>query len=152
MAATRSQVRRSKIVSHTVSFGDGVEVAFTFDANKMTDGWMEDWTKHEEDTNIRQLNAMLADLILSWDILEEENGPVVPITPEEIGKLFTLSDKFNLLKEFVGLPSDAEGNASKNTSSSASSDSSLTQVSPPNGQSPSPTPTPVASPSSPLPT
>lgn len=152
MPATRSQIRRQKIVSHTVDFGDGVTVAFMFDVNKITDAWMDDWTRHEEETNAPQLNQMLAELIERWDILEDEGGPSVPVSADEVGKLFSLPDKIRLMKEFIGLPSDAEGNASKNTSSSPSSDSSLTQVSPPNGQSPSQTPEPVASPSSPLPT
>jgi hypothetical protein len=147
MPATRSQIRRPKLVDHTVDYGDGVTITFRFDANKMTDGWMADWAKHEEDTNAPQLNAMLADLIESWDILEADDGPPVPVTAEEIGNLFSLPDKIGLMKEFIGLPSDAEGNASRNISSSPSSDSTSTPASRQNGPQPSATPEPSASPS-----
>ena len=74
MPATRSQIRRPKLVDHTVDFGEDVMVTFTFDANKMTDAWLADWSKHEEDTNAPQLNEMLADLIERWDILESDEG------------------------------------------------------------------------------
>lgn len=145
MPATRSQIRRPKVIDHTVDFGDGVTICFTFDANKMTDAWMADWSEAEETSDVPQLNAMLADLIEAWDLLETEGGPVVPVIAEEIGKLFSLPDKFRLLKEFIGLPSDAEGNASRITSSSPSISSSSTPESPPNGQSPSTSPEPSAS-------
>jgi hypothetical protein len=147
MPATRDQVRRPKIVDHTVDFGEGVTITFSFDANKMTDGWIADWTRLEDESNAPQMNEMLEDLIERWDILETEGGPVIPVSAEEIGKLFSLPDKLRLFKEFVGLPSDAEGNASRNTSSSPNDASSSMPVSRPNGQSMSPTPEPSASPS-----
>lgn len=152
MPATRSQVRRQKLVTHSVDFGDGVVIAFTFDANKMTDAWMEQWTRHEQEESAPQLNASLADLIEAWDILETEDGPPVPVTADEIGNLFSLRDKLRLMHEFAGLPSDAEGNASGNTSSSPTTGSSSTPEIHPNGQSTSPTPAPSASPSSTVPT
>jgi hypothetical protein len=147
MPATRSQIRRQKLIQHTVDFGDDVTIAFVFDANKMTDDWMDEWGRLEEQSKVPQMNAMLANLIEKWDLLEDEGGPVVPISAEEIGKLFSLRDKLRLMKEFAGLPTDAEGNASANISSSPSMDSTSEQASPPNGQLTSPTPMPSASPS-----
>jgi citrate synthase len=145
MPATREQVRRPKIIDHTVDFGDGVMITFSFDANKMTDEWMDEWTRHEEESNVPQLNAMLADLIERWDILEHEGGPTIPVSAEEIGKLFALPVKLRLMREFLGLPSDAEGNASTNTSSTPSSTSSSMQESLPNGLSASTSVPPSAS-------
>jgi len=146
-APTRGQIRRAKLVEHIVDFGDDVQVTFVFDANKMTDGWMADWARHEEETNVPQLNAMLADLIESWDILEDEGGAPIAPTAEEIGSLFAVPDKLLLIKEFAGLPSDAEGNASRNISFSPQTDSSSTPGNPPNGQPPLPTPETSVSPS-----
>jgi hypothetical protein len=148
MPATRSQIRRSKIVEQTVDFGEGVTVTFTIDANKMTDGWMADFVRHEEESNVPQINAMLVDLIERWDIVEDEGGALVPVNEEEIGKLFSMPDKVKLMKAFAVLPSDAEGNASRNISSTPSTDSMSEQASLQNGQQTSQTPTPLASPSS----
>jgi hypothetical protein len=147
MPATRGQIRRPKHVQHTVDFGEDVSVTFTFDANKITDAWMDEWTRHEEESNVPQINAMLADLIETWDILEDENGPAVPVSADEVGALFSLPDKLMLMREFCGLPQDSEGNASRNISSTQSSDSTSTPASHPNGQQTSATPEPVASPS-----
>jgi hypothetical protein len=152
MPATRSQRRRRKPIVHAVNFGDGEVINFTFDANKITDEWMERWMEAERQSDAPQLNAMLADVIEEWDLLEDEGGPVIAVTATEIGKLFTLRDKYRLLREFIGLPSDAEGNASESTSSSPSSDFVSAPASPQNGPPTSPTPEPVASPSSPQPT
>lgn len=151
MPATRSQIRRPKLVDHTIGFGDGASVTFTFDANKLTDAWMDEWQQAERDPDTSLLNLQLADLIERWDILETDDGPPVPVTAEEIGKLFSLRDKLELIREFVGLPSDAEGNASRNTSSTPSTASTSTPEPRRNGQPPSETPAPSESRSSPHP-
>lgn len=152
MPATRSGLRRPKHVDCPVDFGEGEVVTFVIDANKMTDAWMDDWSRAEKEAGESKLNAMLDDLIEAWDIYEHEGGPLVPVSETEIGKLFSLSAKSQMMREFGDLPSDAEGNASRNISSTPGDVSSSTPASPQNGPSPSPTPEPVASPSSTQPT
>src|SRR5262245_60781709 len=151
MSATRSQLRAPKWIDHSIDFG-GPVVTFTFDANKITDAWLDEWARNEKDSDAPQINAMLADLIERWDILETEGGPVVPVSAEEIGKLFSLPAKIQMVKEFAAQPSDAEGNASSTISSTPSTGSTAEPGALPNGQSMSPTPERSASLSSTQPT
>ncbi len=148
MPATPSQLRRPVVVNHTVDFGDGVTVKFTFDRNKITDAWMEEWTRLETEQDISTLNQALNDLILAWDIQEEDGTPYRK-TPETIGYLFALPDKGRIFRELVeaAVPTRAEGNASSEPSSTPQSASAEPQQTPPNGATPSASPPVSASPS-----
>jgi hypothetical protein len=157
MGATRSQIRRARVIGHRVDFGEGVVVTFWYDRNKMTDVWMADWQEHERQSNAPKLNEMLADLIDRWDILENEGGPFIPVSAEAIGELFSLPDKLELMKEFMtaGVPTSAEGEASSGLSSVSPLEQSTDSTAPqpervpqlPNGDQPSPSLEPSRSPS-----
>jgi hypothetical protein len=157
MAATRAQIRRAKVIGHKVDFGDGVEVTFWYDRNKITDAWMQDWQTHEQQQAAPALNEMLADLIERWDIVETEDGPEIPVSVKTIGELFGLPDKIYLMTELytAGTPSRAEGEVSSGLSldspQAESADSTQQQLerpqTPQNGAEPSPSPAPSVSPS-----
>lgn len=134
MPATRSQLRRPVIVEHKVDFGDGVEVMFRYDRNKITDAWVREWTRHEEEQNAGALNEVLGDLIEAWDVLNDDGTPC-PITADMIGELLSYPDKIKVLQELMtaSVPSRAEGNASSASSASPSTDSMQEQPSSPNG-------------------
>ena len=90
--ATAGQLRRAVIVNHTIDFGDNVTVKFVYDRNKITDSWMGQWEQLEAERNAPLMNAMLDDLILGWDVTNEDGTPF-PKTEENIGFLFALPDK-----------------------------------------------------------
>jgi hypothetical protein len=149
MPVSKAQIRRARVIGHTVDFGEGVEVKFWYDRNKITDAWMKDWTLQEEQANAPRMNEMLFDLINRWDVVEEDGGPEVPVTVETIAELFSWPDKIYLMKELMtgGLPSSEEGNGSSEPSSSPVATSSDQAETSPNGPQPSPLPAPLASPS-----
>lgn len=140
-----SQIRRAIVVDHTIDFG-GVEVTFRFDRNKITDTWMNAWTALENEQATGAINIALADLIEDWDIRNEDGTPYPP-TPENIGYLFSLSDKGRIVKELMtaGEPTRAEGEDSAATSSSAKPSSTVPPESPQNGLAPLLSQTPSAS-------
>ena len=150
-------MRRTKIIGHPVDFGDGTEVIFWYDRNKMTDVWLEEWQEHEKKTNVPALNEMLADLIDRWDLVEEEGGPEIPVSAVEIGRLFSLPVKLFLMQQLLtaGVPSRAEGEALGAPWSDSPPEQSTASMPPqpekpqtlPNGDAPSPLPAPSASPS-----
>lgn len=148
MPATPSQLRRPRVVSHTIDFGDDVMVRFDYDRNKMTDVWMDEWTRLETEADTPRLNEMLADLIVSWDVVNEDGSPF-PMTAENIGYLFALPDKAHVFQELItaSVPSRAEGNASSERSSMPPSDSTPPPQTPQNGPATLPLPAPSASPS-----
>ena len=137
MPATPSQFRRPVLRSHTVDFGDGVEVAFRYDRNKITDAWYAEWQRLEGEQDANALNKALADLIESWDVVNDDGSPVPP-TAENISYLFNLPDKGYVIAELMkaSVPSRAEGNGSGSTSSIPVMDS----TSSPGNHRPSPQP------------
>ena len=148
MPATPSQLRRPVVVAHTVTFGDGVDVTFQFDRNKITDAWLQEWSRLEEERNTSAINEMLVDLVVSWDVVNDDGSPY-PLTAEAIGFLFTLPDKGRLVQELMraSVPSESEGKASSVPGSTPSLDSVPLPQTPQNGHTPSPSPEPSASPS-----
>jgi hypothetical protein len=148
MHATPSQFRRPIIVDHTVDFGDDITITFRFDRNKITDAWLREWTRMEDEKDVNALNVSLADLIDSWDMVGDD-GAAFPPTVENISYLFTIADKAFVIGELMkaSVPTRAEGNASANISATADTASTLSPASPPNGLPPSPSPSPSAVPS-----
>ncbi len=148
MPATPGQIRRPVIVNHTVDFGDGVSVKFVYDRNKITDAWMNEWSALEEQADVSKLNETMDDLILSWDVVNEDGSPF-PKTAENIGYLFALPDKGRIFQELVtaSTPTRAEGNVSPEPSNTPQSDSAPPQPTPQNGPAPSASATVSASPS-----
>lgn len=142
MPATPSQLRRPIIREHTVDFGDDVTVTFVFDRNKITDAWMQEWIRLESEPDATaKLNEMLADLIISWDVVNEDGSPY-PMNAGSFGALFSLPDKGRVFKELVtaSVPSSEEGKASSAPTSTPPSDSTAQGTTPPNGTVGSPLP------------
>lgn len=148
MPATPSQIRRPRVVKHAVDFGEGVAVEFVYDRNKLTDAWMDEWAQSESEAKAPKLNEMLHDLILSWDILNDDGTPF-PKTAENIGYLFSVPDKALIFGELLSAakPSSAEGNVSPAHSSTPPSDFVAPQPTPQNGQATSSSPVSSTAPS-----
>lgn len=111
-----SHFRRPRVVNHTIDF-DGVAVKFVYDANKLRDSWIEEWTALEQQSEGGKLNEMLDDLIITWDLVNDD-GSSFPKTPATIGEVFTIPDKALILRELLAAvrPSSEEGNASATSS------------------------------------
>ena len=145
-----SHFRKPRVVNHTIDFG-GVDVKFVYDANKLRDSWIQEWTALEAQSNGGKLNEMLDDLIINWD-LTNDDGSAFPKTPDGIGDVFTIPDKALILRELLAAvrPSSEEGNASSASSESSAPAAELSgQESPssPNGSQTSESQTVSASPS-----
>lgn len=107
--------RKPRVVNHTVDFyGEGVK--FVYDANKLRDSWINEWAALEARSDGSKLNEMLNDLIIAWDITNDD-GSAYPKTPEAM-ELFTIPDKTKIMRELmVALnPTSEEGNASSASS------------------------------------
>lgn len=149
MPATPSHFKRPKVVNHTIDF-DGVDVKFVYDANKLRDSWISEWSALEEESQGGKLNEMLDDLIISWDIVNDD-GSRFPKTAETIGDLFTIPDKSMILQALMTAvrPSSEEGNESSTSSvvlAPAAEPSKLDSPSSPNGLETSISPPVSASP------
>jgi hypothetical protein len=147
MPATPNQVQRQKIVSHTVDFGDGVTVDFSFDRNKITDAWFDRWGQLEKERSSGALNVVLHDLLLGWDMVNDDGSPY-PLTPENL-RIFSIPDKGLIVEELMraAVPQRAEGEGSSAISSTPSTPSMEQPASHPNGPQPSLSPAPSESPS-----
>jgi hypothetical protein len=148
MPATPNSLRRPKLKTISLDFGEGDCVSFTFDRNKITDAWMEDWDRLEQERDIALMNEALADLIIAWDIVNEDGSPYES-SAEHIGFLFNIADKALILREMITAtaPTEAEKRGSSKLSSTPSSDSTEQAPNSPNGSETSPLPAPSASPS-----
>lgn len=147
MPVSRSHLTRPKPRQVVIDLGDGDTISVVFNSNKITPAWMRDAEQRDNDRDSLSLPKALAEVILSWDVTEDD-GSEFPPTAENIAVL-SYPAQSELLTSILGaaVPSSAEGNASANISSTPSTDSSNAQESPPNGQAPSPLPEPSASPS-----
>jgi hypothetical protein len=147
MPATPSHFRRPRIVNHSIDFF-GVAVKFVYDANKLRDSWINEWTAIEMQSDGGKLNEMLDDLILGWDIVGDD-GTAYPKSPETIGELFTIPDKSTILRELMTAlnPSEDEKGGSSEPSNTLSTDSTQPVETFPNGSEHSQSQTVSASPS-----
>jgi hypothetical protein len=98
--ATPSQFKRPRVVRHTINFEGAAEVVFTYDANKLRDSWLEAWAAEEAQSNTGKLNEMLDDLIIGWDLINEDGTPY-PKTAATIADVFTLPDKSLICEELL---------------------------------------------------
>jgi hypothetical protein len=147
MPATPSHFRRPRVVNHTIDFF-GVEVKFVYDANKLRDSWINEWAAIEQKSDGGKLNEMLDDLILGWDI-RNDDGTEYPKSTETIGELFTIPDKSIILRELMLAlnPTEDEKGGSSEPSSTLSTDSTAPAETSPNGSETSQSQTVSASPS-----
>lgn len=107
-----SHFRKPRVVNHAIDFyGEGVK--FVYDANKLRDSWLNEWAALEAQSDGGKLNEMLDDLIIAWDITNDD-GSAFPKNAETIGELFTIPDKTTILRELMTAlnPTSEEGNAS----------------------------------------
>lgn len=151
MPATPSHFRRPRVVNHTIDFF-GSDVKFVYDSNKLRDSWINEWAAIEAQSDGGKLNEMLDDLILSWDIVNDDGSPY-PKSAETIGELFTIPDKSKILRDLMTAmnPTEDEKGGFQAPSPSPQSDSteptSTSQPQPSNGSQTSESPTTSASPS-----
>jgi hypothetical protein len=122
-------------------------IEVTFDRNKVTPAWVTLAQQRDEDQDTLSLPKALADVLISWDVLNDDGTPFEP-TPENIAVL-SYPAQSDLLRRIMeaAVPSRAEGNASPEPSSIPPSGSEAPAVTPPNGQVTSALPELSASPS-----
>jgi hypothetical protein len=139
------RLTRPKPTSVVIDLGDGDAVNVSFDANKITPAWVNQ-TQRED---VMAVARALADVVLEWDVVADEQGtPYLP-TIENIAALsYPAETKIAMKLIEASSPSSAEGNDLGTTSSSLNTNSSSAQENPLNGQQSSTLP--VAS-ESPLP-
>ncbi len=116
MPVTPSHFRKPRVVNHSIDFWGG-DVKFVYDANKLRDSWINEWAAVEAQGDAGKLNEMLDDLIINWDVTNEDGTPFSK-TAQTIGELFTIPDKTLILRELMTAmnPSSEEGNASSTSS------------------------------------
>lgn len=141
-----SSVTRPFPVTVRVPIGDGEVVELVYDQNAMTRGWVKRLGSETGVGAVEALSAALIEILLSWDIVNDDGTPT-PITAEVLADLpLAFLRRVDEAIELT-MPGSEEGNASRTTSSTHTSDSSRTPVSPPNGQEPSQSPKPSDVPS-----
>lgn len=142
-----SELTRQKPVSATIDLGDGDAIQVTFDRNRVTPAWVTLASKRDEEQDTLSLPKALADVLLSWDVTNDDGSEFAP-TAENIA-VFSYPAQSDLLTRIMeaAVPSRAEGNASSERSSTPPSDSTPLPLTPPNGLVTSPSPELSASPS-----
>jgi hypothetical protein len=147
-------LQRPRPTTAVIEMGEGDQVRVTFDRNKITSEWDRENRRQAEDPTGGTLAKALADVILMWDVTEDD----VPLSPT-VANIERLSipaqgDLFYRIMK-ASAPSDAEGEVSGALSSQSqlepqpgSTPQSPERVpTPQNGQEPSQSPAPSASPS-----
>lgn len=142
-----SDLTRQKPVQATIDLGDGDTIAVTFDRNRVTPAWVTLAQQRDEQQDTLSLPKALADVILSWDVTNDDGSAFAP-TPENIAVL-SFPAQSELLTRILeaAVPSRAEGNASSVPPVTPSSDSEPPAPTSLNGQVTEPSPAPSASPS-----
>lgn len=136
---------RPKPVRATIDFGDDAPITVVFDRNRVTPRWLDQARQKAEANDALATSTMLAEVILEWDVTEED-GTAYPPTAENLS-VFPISDQSHLLQRVVAesVPSDAEGKSSSVQPSTPSSVSEDPPATYPNGLVTSPSPVPSAS-------
>lgn len=124
--------------------GPDALLALTFDANKVTPKALDEMRRRLiEDDDMLAVARMFAGIILSWNLTAA--GQPVPVSVDTLSR-FPIGH-VGLIMEVIGRqPSDAEGNASPEHSSTQPLDSSAPVETPLNGASTSASPLSSASP------
>jgi hypothetical protein len=127
-----SSLKRPDPVKTEVRFGDET-VVVVFDRNRMTQRWVKQIQDGIAGDDIEIAARSLVELLLEWDILEED-GTATPITVPVLADLPLAF--IHALDEAIGeagVPSSAEGNALPASAPSPSSDSTPNSETSPNG-------------------
>lgn len=140
-----SDLTRPKPVAASIDLGDGDVVNVIFDRNKVTPRWIEESQQRVENSEAQATSQMLADVILEWDVTEDDDSPYA-ITPDNIMRL-SLGVQALLFRHIFrsAMPADAEGKALSGPPSMLSSGSTAPAAGSPNGQEISPSPAVSAS-------
>ena len=136
-----SEITRQKPVEAVIDLGDGDTITLQFDRNMVTPAWVEEGRKDAF------LSRALAEVILSWDVVNDDGSPYEP-TAENLA-VFSFDAQSRLLEHIVeaAVPSRAEGNASSAPTSTPPTGSTPLPATPQNGMVTSPSPVLSASPS-----
>ena len=137
MPVSRSHLTRPRPREVTVDFGDGDTLSITFDSNAITPAWMHRVEVIQNEMDSMLLSRQLADIILAWDLVEED-GSAFPPTAENLAVL-AYPMQTALLGQIVqaAMPGSEEGNVSSNISDTPTPGSMSEPASLPNGQQPS---------------
>ena len=142
----RSHLTRPKPRQVLVDIGEGDTLSIVFDSNRITPAWMREAQERDEATDPLSLPTALAEVILRWDVTEEDGSEFLPVI-DNIAE-FSYPVQTLLLTEILkaAVPSSEEGNGSSDTSATASTGSDNSPEIPQNGQAPSLSEKPLESP------
>ena len=137
MPVSRSHLTRPRPREVVVDFGEGDTLSITFDSNAITPAWMYRVEVIQNEMDSMLLSRQLADIILGWDLVEE-NGSEFPPTAENLAVL-SYPMQTTLLGKIVeaAMPGSEEGNASMNISDTPTPASTSEPENLLNGQQPS---------------
>jgi hypothetical protein len=145
MPEIRSLTRQVPVET-LIELGSEDTIRLTFDRNAITPYLLSQMSQRLEGGDVMAVATMLEKVILAWDVTEDGNP--FPPTAQNIGRLSVSA--LGSLSQRIGeaaVPSDAEGNASSDTSSTQEQASTQQQASLQNGPESSQSPAPSASPS-----
>lgn len=140
-----SNLTRAKPTTATVDLGDGDTVTVEFDRNRITPAWVKAASEREAGEDPMSLPSALAEVILNWDVTNDDGTPFPPLM-ENLAVL-SFPAQNGLLRAMLqaAVPGAAEGNASPHTSAAPSPASTPDVTSSQNGQATSTSPEPSAS-------
>jgi hypothetical protein len=131
-----------KIIETSVNFGPDAELAFSFDANKVTPLWFNSQQRRLEEQDVLTVSRALAEIIESWNLTVAGQ----PTTPDvETLSRFPVNHLMLMMEAIAEIPTRAEGEVSSARSPEPSQTSSLPQPTPLNGQATSGSLTPSES-------
>jgi hypothetical protein len=135
---------RPKPVSVAIDLGDGDALNVSFDSNKITPAWVNQ-TQQED---VMAVARALAEVILEWDVVADEQGTPYPPSVENLAALsYPAETKIAMKLIEASSPASAEGNFSSEPRSTQSSDSTVPPGTSPNGPATEPLRTVSESPS-----
>ena len=146
---SRSHLTRPRPRQVIVHLGDGDDLTILYDSNRMNPAWLERAGERDAEQDPRSLSAGLSEIILEWD-LTEDDGSAFPPTTDNIA-LLSFPIQRELLTQMMlaaGENVRAEGESSATTSSTPSTawaETPAPRAIPQNGQATSPSPTPSGS-------
>jgi hypothetical protein len=135
-----SDLTREKAVRAVVDLGDGDTIDLKFDRNKVTPAWVTLALQRDEAEDTLSLPKALADVILSWDVTNDDGTDFAP-TADNIA-VFSFPVQRHLLKKIMesAVPSSEEGNVSSELPVTPSSDSTVPEPTSRNGAVTEPSP------------
>ena len=142
MRASDLRQRPARPITTAIELRGQHAFTVTFDASRITRRWARD-----ADAEAGTLYGKLCEVLIEWDLTNDDGTPY-PLTADALFDLdLELADDTDILRQIIeaAVPGAAEGNASRTSTSTPSTDSTVQPAAPQNGTPTLPSPTPSAS-------